>query len=361
MAKYKNIEELNRMIEEGYITKRKHPEFDLWIYNYTPSCMYGKVWNESTLACRGLILDGDYNIIARPFSKFFNYEELTEDQLNSLKGLKYKTTLKLDGSLGILYWADNKPFIATRGSFVSEQAVKATEILYEKYCNIFNLLDKSKTYLFEIIYKENKIVVDYGEKEDLVLLAIIDNETGKEEDIHMTVCKIHINMAGYKSFFMPVNALLYDKYYKEDLTKQFKCLKNHNNKNEEGYVIAFENGYRVKVKFEDYINLHRIVTNFTNVSVWEALSENKLDQLIQSTPDELYEFIKSESEALISRFNEILFEVENHNIHDFKTRKEAAEYIKKQKYSDLLFSRLDNKEIISRIWNKIKPEEKIKF
>ena len=155
--------------------------------------------------------------------------------------------------------------------------------------------------------------------------------------------------------------LLYDMYYKEDLIKQFNCLKNQNNKNEEGYVIAFENGYRVKVKFEDYINLHRIVTNFTNVSVWEALSENKLDQLIQSTPDELYEFIKSESENLRSQFNKVAVELLSHNLSNFSTRKEAAEYIKKQKYPDLMFAILDNKEVKSRIWNKIKPEEKIKF
>jgi RNA ligase len=39
----------------------------------------------------------------------------------------------MDGSLGILYWIKDKPFVATRGSFESDQAVKATKILHERY------------------------------------------------------------------------------------------------------------------------------------------------------------------------------------------------------------------------------------
>ena len=38
-----------------------------------------------------------------------------------------------------------------------------------------------KTYLFEIIYPENRIVVDYGDYKGLVLIDVIDNETGKSD------------------------------------------------------------------------------------------------------------------------------------------------------------------------------------
>jgi RNA ligase len=88
---------------------------------------------------------------------------------------------KLDGSLGILYFYDDKPYIATRGSFTSEQAERANKIFQKKYSHLH--FNKEHTYLFEIIYPENRIVVDYGAKEDLILLAVLDTETGKDLEL----------------------------------------------------------------------------------------------------------------------------------------------------------------------------------
>src|SRR4051812_16154524 len=97
-----------------------------------------------TLACRsrGLIVDRDDNIIARPFGKFFNHgERLAAEELKSLyaragKDGEGKQRLppvhvydKVDGSLGILYWTSSGPMIATRGSFQSEQAGEANKML----------------------------------------------------------------------------------------------------------------------------------------------------------------------------------------------------------------------------------------
>lgn len=168
---------LQQMINEKLVSVQKHPEADLFIYNYTPKVQYEKIWNEVTLITRGLILDSEMKYVSRPFGKFFNLEEL---QPNEIPDLPFDVYEKMDGSLGILYWFNDKPYIATRGSFVSEQSQHATQLLHSKYSHIFDKLDKSSTYVFEIIYPQNKIVVDYGEMDDLVLLTVIDNQTGVE-------------------------------------------------------------------------------------------------------------------------------------------------------------------------------------
>jgi RNA ligase len=175
-----NTKELNQLIADDYINVNKHPTADLYIYNYSQKAQYDRVWNETTLACRGLILDGNYQVIARPFQKFFNLGEF-ENQV--VPNDFFEVFEKMDGSLGILYWIENKPHIATRGSFVSEQSKVATEMLYTQYAEVIPLLDKSKTYLFEIIYPENRIVLDYGNERKLVLLAIVDTETGIENEL----------------------------------------------------------------------------------------------------------------------------------------------------------------------------------
>ena len=168
-----NIQLINEMVKQKYITVHKHPDFDLYIYNYSKQASAEHIWNEATELCRGLILDKDMNIVARPFAKFYNYEELVEQHIE-IPDLPFEVYEKLDGSLGILYFADGKPYIATRGSFESDQAKHATGILYAKYADVIDQLDQNKTYLFEIIYNDPKaranLVVDYGDADDIFYL-----------------------------------------------------------------------------------------------------------------------------------------------------------------------------------------------
>ena len=39
---------VKEMVDKGYISVRKHPEFDLYIYNYTKKAASEHVWNEAT-------------------------------------------------------------------------------------------------------------------------------------------------------------------------------------------------------------------------------------------------------------------------------------------------------------------------
>ena len=131
-----NLSLINEMIEAGYIQVKKHSDADLFIYNYSPKAQYDRIWNEATLACRGLILDGDGNIIARPFQKFFN---LGEFEGQYLPASVFEVYDKLDGSLGITYQLNGKWQIATRGSFFQIKQLKRRKccinIITQRYTN----------------------------------------------------------------------------------------------------------------------------------------------------------------------------------------------------------------------------------
>lgn len=142
-----NKELLEKYVEDGFISKRKHPKYDLWIYNYTAKTAYERFWNDLTLQCRGLILDKDYNVIARPFKKFFNYEENKHTATAD-----FNIYEKLDGSLGIVFFYSGEWIIATRGSFESEQAIKGAELLKKYNLDLLNMIAPRHTWLFEIIY-----------------------------------------------------------------------------------------------------------------------------------------------------------------------------------------------------------------
>lgn len=324
-------EQLISKVNDKLISIQKHPEANLFIYNYSPKVQYEKLWDEITMMARGLILDTEMNIVARPFGKFFNLEEHTESEIPNLPFDVYE---KMDGSLGILYWLNDKPFIATRGSFNSEQSQHANEILYSKYPHTFDNIDKSSTYLFEIIYPQNRIVVDYGLIDDLVLLTIINNETGEEriEDIGFPIVKK----------FDGINDLKERKALEQD--------------NKEGFVVRFKNGFRVKMKFAEYVRLHRIITGISNIVIWEYLSEGKsFDELLEKVPDEFYQWVKKTKEQLENNFNSIKKECES-VYKKFETRKETAIYFQTQKYPAVLFLMLDKKSTDKAIWKLVRPE-----
>ena len=142
---------LNKYYEEGLVYKQVHPTLPLTIWNYSEKVQYDNLWDDITLQSRGLVTDNNGKIVARPFKKFFNIEEGKHTSTSD-----FDVYEKMDGSLGILFNYNGEWVLATRGSFTSDQAVKGFEMLknydYEK-------LHKGYTYLFEILYNENRIVV----------------------------------------------------------------------------------------------------------------------------------------------------------------------------------------------------------
>ena len=329
---------LKEMIERKYVSVRKHPTADLYIYNYTKSAQYDKVWNSVTEICRGLILDGGGNVVSRPFRKFFNLGERDEP----LPDEPFTVTDKQDGSLGICYKINNEPFIATRGSFESPQALTACKILKEKHSE--SVFKDGITYLFEIIYPENRIVVNYGDKRDLVLLAMIDNETGLDLPLD------------YNLGFEVV------KHY--DGIKDISELLETQEENREGYVVKFESGYRVKVKFAEYMRLHRLLTCITERSIWQEMREGReLTPMLELVPDEFYQWVKS----IVLKLNKEYGKIEKtakliskKAIERYDNRKEMAEYIlsetKQSKCAGICFQLLDNKKYEDAIWKMIKPK-----
>ena len=165
------LETLERYHKDGLLHKQTHPTLDLTIWNYSPKVQYERLWDEITLQCRGLVTNSKGVIVARPFKKFFNYEEYRPEDIPNEDYVVYE---KMDGSLGILFyyeyelsderryniWFNNnyetgmenffdpnnlpdydnsyyEPtpktkgewILATRGSFTSPQAIKGKEIL----------------------------------------------------------------------------------------------------------------------------------------------------------------------------------------------------------------------------------------
>jgi RNA ligase len=337
--KYDKFELLKQYIEKGWVIKQDHPTLPLSIYNYSRGVQYEKLWDPITLECRGLVLDSDGNLIAKPFSKFFNYEELTEA---SIPKQTFEVFEKMDGSLGICFFYNDEWHMATRGSFTSEQAIKGRELL-NKYK--YKYLATDCTYLFEIIYPENRIVVDYGNDEELVMLTSIQTNTGEEYDIY----DWKYDDLGFK---------LVKKY---DGVTDFKTLKGMISNDAEGYVIRFNRGMRMKIKGDEYVRLHRILTNFSTTDIWELLrTDGNLNEFLDRVPDEFDNWVRMTVLELKAHFENIKFrssiDFEYYKGESNGDKKEFALAIKDNEYRSILFALWDGKSYEDTIWKMIKPK-----
>jgi RNA ligase len=241
--------------------------------------------------------------------------------------------------------------MATRGSFTSEQAIKGMEIAnrynYDKICV------PGFTYLFEIIYPENRIVVDYGKEERLVLLGVM-NRKGEEFPYEEMVDEGWDIVMKYKTW-----------------GEDWETLKKEISKDNEGYVIRFSGGMRMKIKGDEYVRLHRILTNFSTKDIWELLRNNEqLEPFLERVPDEFDVWVKEVVRDLKYSFFNISDRVGK--MHDYfrygkyndkevePTKKEFAEYVMKQTehLRPVLFAMWDNnnERVNDIIWKLLKPK-----
>ena len=271
---------LDEALAGGYVRRQRHPELPLSIYNYTPAAQYERVWTVATMAARGLVLDDDGQLVARPLPKFFNFEEVGAPRLPTEP---FRVFEKVDGSLLIATRWRGTLVCATRGSFTSPQSQVGRTLTVPHSAR----LDEGVTYLFEVIYPQNRIVLDYGTDSKLVLLTAIETATGREllpDEVDLDVEKAEEH-----------DPVLIDPTTGETAERS----------NREGYVLRYRSGVRVKVKHAEYTRLHRILTNVSSRTLWEWLKEDRpLADLLDNVPDEFYDWVKTTSRELTGLYRQ---------------------------------------------------------
>jgi RNA ligase len=340
---------LKKYLQDGLVTVQSHPTLSLHIWNYTTKVQYENLWDEYPLLleCRGLVTDYEGNIISKGFNKFFNLHENRHTPTD-----QFEVYSKLDGQYIGIFWYNNELVVNSRGSFTSPYAVEAKRLLFDNYPQFIHSKPSrisGLTFCFELIGFE-QIVVSY-EKPDLILTGIF-NTHGAD-------------------WFEELKDNWDLKYVEKYDGLNYTEIKQLNWQNHEGFVVKFANGDRCKIKFADYVRLHRQMTNLSTTAVWEALRDGKpVSSILNDVPDEFYDKVKQYENTLKLWFRDInsyygyLFQK-----HETTTRKEFANFVNEcskiyfiKIYPKILFAKYDNNtELADKlIWNLIKPKfEKI--
>lgn len=321
-------------VEKGLLTQHESTDGKLVGFKYSLDTVYNQKWDEITLSCRGIAFEKETGkVVAWPFNKFFNYQEIYAQDgslahigkiLNELDGWhpftsgKYTIAEKVDGSLGIAYFYDGEWHVKTGGSFNSDQAIWATEFLRKNLDT--SVLLEYVTYCFEIVYKGDQHVVHY-DNEELVLLSAFDNQR-------------HTEMLSELIPFIAkdLGCRCAEKYHYKTLEETLEAVSKMD-VNHEGVVMTFYNKYndyfKVKIKSEEYLEMFHRMSCITFKEIREHFNEELgiVDPEYAATiPEELVvmkEYVKSIDNLVSTKFN-IIVEIGEYasKIEDARTRYE---------------------------------------
>ena len=289
LAEMLDTDLLAREVADGYISCSVHPD--------DPSLKvlcYGKVtqitghWNEATKQCRGLIIRSelddfsDAEVVARPWRKFFTLQQVQsgwalgdEEEGTTIESdiaaldfeARAEVTDKIDGSMLVLYrHPDGLPAYSTKASFESEQAAHYTQLMrrHPVTCEAAeNLLTQrpGETWISEGVGPSNQIVLAYPE-DKIVLLGGVDHATGTYLSAK-AVRGIWGDNGLEVAAVMPAHNL-------------GEAVGIADREGKEGVVVRIisddvEKQMQIKIKQQDYLVLHRLVTGFGEKAVRHAI------------------------------------------------------------------------------------------
>jgi hypothetical protein len=377
-------QELADAIDAGYVTRKAHPELPLSIYTYTRTAQYERVWNTVTTRCRGLVADDTTGaVVALPLPKFFNVGEHESGQpyAPALPDEPFEVYDKVDGSLAVVFHYAGHWRVASKGSFISAQATWAQRRLDARDTAA---LVPGVTYLAEILYPQNRIVVDYGDRRDLVLLAAFGPDA---TEVPLTEAAAHWRGIGSVVTVWPAMPLAELLALAEANT--LPGGRATGGTDAEGFVLRFASGVRAKAKLSEYVRLHKVLTGVTERDIWrshgiqrfatlpakqlaqglgcgpaeiEACGGKPLDALLEQVPDEFDHWVREvidRIEAEAARRERVIdeaFAALAHLAADRGAFARAAKDVPDRAVRAALFQRLDGRSTELLTWRHVRPE-----
>lgn len=215
----------------------------LFVLKYTRRVFYDNLWCDELEHCRGTIVDRDFNVISRPFTKIYNLgieakaPVLSEDTMVT-------AFRKVNGFMTAMTWYQGDILVSTTGSTDSEYVAMAKEMMltHQSWADwqlAFNRTDMDgMTFMFECAHPNDPHIIP--ERSGLYLLGYRENTWNSK--------------VGHDPFTLMELGHVFRCFVSESMTTNLARL--HQLVKEcrhEGYVAYTEEGEAFKIKSPHYL------------------------------------------------------------------------------------------------------------
>ena len=315
-----------------------------------------------TMECRGIILDKQHNVIARPFDRFFNHTECPDIE-KDFDITRSVACEKIDGSLIKLYCYDGKWEFATRGTALGEsetqlgdifrdlcvEATGLTEQGFQNFCDY--VLPCNYTYILELTALSNKVVKFYQKEPQLWILGARHTTNGD----YMSYEELDTLFADYDFIKKP-------KRYKFDSFESILETAKHLKDLDEGYVCwDTVSGIRVKIKSPTYVAAHKMKGEgvVSHKSATEVILNGEEKEFLTYFPEytELFDEAKEFIDSVLAEADEMF-----QKYKDLEDQKEFAMKVKDHTCSAIIFqARAKKFDTAKDAFNSWPESKRIKF
>lgn len=331
---------------------------------------------------RGIVLEKDtWEIVAYPFYRFFNFEEVLEER-NKFNWDNAVSTEKIDGSLLQLFQYKNKWYISTRSMIGGENRI--TSNLYS-FKDLFNMaispfteeefyneiskdwLDHSICFTFELVSPFHQIVTPYKENKLYIIGAryLGEDTTDLKKYQELKFEDIYNSFSNkLKSVIAcPKVISLRNESGKFRGFEEMKKLSESGNATDEGFVVvdysSLDNNSmsfpRTKVKNSAYVALHHLRSSIEGDD--EGISYHKIlniifkheeDEFLSVLPQykDIFENVKIKWQIFVDYMNNItsnntfkyLMLMSKDVVTKNEFQKAFALHVKNFKFCDIFFT-----------------------
>ena len=244
----------NYVVQNPDLVKMKEAATGMFVLKYTKKVFYKGLWNKYLEECRGTIVDKDFNVIQRPFTKIYNYG--VEKQAPVLPDDTEITAFeKINGFMVAVTWHDGKLLVSTTGSVESPFVDMAMEYInqvkdeMEDFCAFYN----GYTWLFECCHPNDPHIIQ--QEPGLYLIGCRHKSWESLPLVMQELVNIsHVNgLNSYKKDVIKV-----PKQYSTTLGKLKKMVKSVRH---EGFVFYTASGVAAKIKSPYYLMAKWVARN----------------------------------------------------------------------------------------------------
>jgi len=244
-------EELKKFVEENGLVNMKEAGEGIYVLKYKKKVFYDNLWNEYIAECRGSIVDKDFNLVAYPFTKIYNYG--IEKEAPVLDDQTQVTAFrKVNGFMVSVSYHNNEVLVSTTGSTSGDFVAMAKEMMLKHMpwadWQMALMADdcRDMTFMFECVHPNDPHIV--VEKPGMYILGYREKTWGSK--------------VGHDPFMLQELGRMFNCMVPENYTTNMVRLKQMAKEcKHEGFVFYTEDGVSAKIKSPYYLTSKWVARN----------------------------------------------------------------------------------------------------
>ena len=243
-------DKLKEYVETSGLVNMKEAGDGIFVLKYKKKVFYDNLWNEYIAECRGTIVDKDFNLVAYPFTKIYNYG-IEKEAPKLPADTKVTAFRKVNGFMVAITW-HNGLLVSTTGSTDSPYVAMAKEMMLTHMpmadweMAFANEEMLGMTVMFECVHPDDPHIVP--EKSGMYVLGYRENDWRSK--------------VGHDPFMLIEFAHMFKCFHAESTTTNMARLEQMAKEcKHEGYVFYTEDGISAKIKSPYYLTSKWVARN----------------------------------------------------------------------------------------------------